>query len=136
MVRPETSGSLRFGEPEAVDGSLSRCVRGLVGSEILKIAGDIRELAKSGRSVCNLTVGDFDPRQFPIPVGLADRVRQAYADGETNYPPSDGMTSLRAGSNNTSSKVMPSYLISSCMAARSRKSAKGKPVLCRFAGGS
>ena len=57
--------SLDFGAPEFVDASLADRVRGLTGSEILKIAADIRELQASGQAVCNLTVGDFDPRQFP-----------------------------------------------------------------------
>jgi len=78
-----------------VDASLSDRVRGLVGSEILKIAADIRQLVASGREVCNLTVGDFDPRQFPIPTGWRDGIEQALRAGETNYPPSDGMPELR-----------------------------------------
>ena len=44
---------------------------GLVGSEILRIAAEIRTLMAAGRPVCNLTVGDFDPRYFPIPAQLA-----------------------------------------------------------------
>ena len=51
-------------------------VRGLVGSEILKIAGQIRELIATGKPVCNLTVGDFDPKQLP----RASRVLQDIAD--------------------------------------------------------
>jgi len=52
-------------------------------------------LVSEGRSVCNLTVGDFDTRQFPIPHGLHERVSAAYRAGETNYPPSDGVAVLR-----------------------------------------
>jgi aspartate aminotransferase len=69
--------------------------RGLIGSEILKIAAEIRALVREGRKVCNLTVGDFDPRQFPIPDALREAIVAAYARGETNYPPSDGMPVLR-----------------------------------------
>ena len=69
--------------------------RGVIGSEILKIAGDIREMVAAGRSVCNLTVGDFNPRQFPIPAALLERLQSALAAGETNYPPSNGLGSLR-----------------------------------------
>lgn len=86
---------LDFGNPTVVDASLSERVRGLVGSEILKIAGQIRELVASGKPVCNLTVGDFDPKQFPIPASLLDGIQRALAKGETNYPPSDGMLVLR-----------------------------------------
>ncbi|MBI3817139.1 MAG: aminotransferase class I/II-fold pyridoxal phosphate-dependent enzyme [Planctomycetes bacterium] len=68
---------------------------GLVGSEILKIAGQVRALIAGGREVCNLTVGDFAPKQFPIPQFLADETHKALERGETNYPPSDGMPELR-----------------------------------------
>ena len=68
---------------------------GLVGSEILKIAADIREMVKTGTEVCNLTVGDFDPSQFPIPTVLCDAIRDALAAGETNYPPANGVAELR-----------------------------------------
>ena len=91
----ETLTQLEFGNAASVDASLSGLVRGLVGSEILKIAGQIRELIASGKPVCNLTVGDFDPKQFPIPATLLDGIQRALAKGETNYPPSDGMLSLR-----------------------------------------
>jgi aspartate aminotransferase len=68
---------------------------GLVGSEILKIAAEIRERIRAGDAVCNLTVGDFSSKQFPIPAVLADGVRRALERGETNYPPSDGVLELR-----------------------------------------
>jgi aspartate aminotransferase len=67
----------------------------LVGSEILKIASEMRALRASGRSICDLTVGDFDPRQFPIPEGLRRGVATALEQGETNYPPATGMPDLR-----------------------------------------
>jgi aspartate aminotransferase len=68
---------------------------GLVGSEILKIAGEIRARQREGRAICNLTVGDFAPSEFPIPEKLRDGVRAALAGGETNYPPSAGVQELR-----------------------------------------
>ena len=49
---------------------LSSLAAGLTGSEILKIAGQIRELAATGREICNLTVGDFSPKEFRIPPEL------------------------------------------------------------------
>ena len=67
----------------------------LIGSEILKIAGDIRALVAGGREICNLTVGDFDPKQFPIPERLKTGIVEALEKGETNYPPSDGLPVLR-----------------------------------------
>jgi aspartate aminotransferase len=74
---------------------LSQMAHGLVGSEILKIAAQIRARIAAGDTVANLTVGDFRPDQFPIPAGLGEAIRAAYDGGETNYPPSDGMPDLR-----------------------------------------
>jgi len=68
---------------------------GLIGSEILKIAAEIRTRAASGKKICNLTVGDFQPSQFPIPAALRDGVLAALAHGETNYPPASGVQELR-----------------------------------------
>lgn len=74
---------------------LSVTVREMRGSEILKIAAQIRALVASGTEVCNLTVGDFSPQQFPIPERLRDATVEALMAGNTNYPPSDGMPELR-----------------------------------------
>jgi aspartate aminotransferase len=84
-----------FGTAPDLEQSLSELVRGMTGSEILRIAAEVRKLAASGRPVCNLTVGDFDPRQFPIPPELLAATHQALEAGETNYPPSDGILPLR-----------------------------------------
>jgi len=74
---------------------LSSLARGLVGSEILKVAGEIRALTEKGLQICNLTVGDFSPREFRIPAKLEQLIGEALAAGETNYPPSDGIKELR-----------------------------------------
>ena len=74
---------------------LSTLARGLIGSEILKISGEIRTLVEKGRQICNLTVGDFAPQQFRIPQRLEELIGEALAAGETNYPPSDGVKELR-----------------------------------------
>ena len=86
---------LDFGDQRALDASLSAMARELRGSLILGIAADVRALAATGRPICNLTVGDFDPRQFPIPVQLKQLIIEALDRGETNYPPSDGLAALR-----------------------------------------
>lgn len=74
---------------------LSTCAMGLIGSEILKIAGEIRGLMAAGKTICNLTVGDFAPREFRIPEVLESAIVEALRAGQTNYPPSDGMLELR-----------------------------------------
>src|SRR3974377_1152213 len=84
-----------FPPAEVSDAGLSTLARGVVGSEILKIAGEIRALQAKGREICNLTIGDFDPRHFPIPEGLLDATREALAAGQTNYPPAEGILPLR-----------------------------------------
>ena len=81
--------------PVCDDRSLSQLALGLTGSEILKISGEIRTLSEAGRDVCNLTVGDFSPKEFRIPKVLEDLITEAFAAGETNYPPSDGTKELR-----------------------------------------
>jgi aspartate aminotransferase len=81
--------------PKRDDTYVGTMARGLVGSEILRIAAEIRELTAQGRKVCNLTVGDFSPREFPIPAALSQGISQALQAGETNYTPSDGVLDLR-----------------------------------------
>lgn len=77
------------------DRSLSTLAQGLIGSEVLKIASEVRALTASGRSVANLTVGDFSPSEFRIPRMLESLIAQHLAGGQTNYPPSDGTLELR-----------------------------------------
>lgn len=76
-------------------GRISTPVGTLEGSAILKIAGEIRQRVAAGEKICNLTVGDFDPRQFRIPASLEQGITQALARGETNYPPGNGLPALR-----------------------------------------
>ncbi|HEY0016219.1 MAG TPA: aminotransferase class I/II-fold pyridoxal phosphate-dependent enzyme [Longimicrobium sp.] len=77
------------------DRRVSTMAGGLVGSEILKIAADIRAMVAGGTQVCNLTVGDFSPAQFRIPPMLEREIVDALQKGETNYPPSEGVPTLR-----------------------------------------
>jgi aspartate aminotransferase len=80
------------GDPRA---GLCRMARDLVGSEILRIASEIRTAKGRGEKICDLTVGDFSSKEFPIPDKLREGVLRALAAGETNYPPSDGVLRLR-----------------------------------------
>ena len=86
------SVDLESGDPRR---GLSQMARGLVGSEILKIAAEIRAKQAAGAQICNLTVGDFSSKEFPIPKALLDGTMRALQAGETNYPPSDGVLKLR-----------------------------------------
>lgn len=74
---------------------LSELSQGLKGSQILRIAAEVREIINAGNPVCNLTVGDFAPAQFPIPKSLAEGIAALVTGGQTNYPPSVGIPELR-----------------------------------------
>ena len=75
--------------------AVTELVDGLSGSQILAIAADVRAMIADGKEVCNLTVGDFKPSEFPVPSKLVDEINGAVERGETNYPPSDGILELR-----------------------------------------
>jgi aspartate aminotransferase len=87
--------SMTVDPPAAPRQGLSLMASTLVGSEILRIAGEVRALRETGRPVLDLTVGDFSPKQFRIPKALEQAIARALAAGETNYPPSDGVPALR-----------------------------------------
>ncbi|MCO4761736.1 MAG: aminotransferase class I/II-fold pyridoxal phosphate-dependent enzyme [Myxococcales bacterium] len=78
-----------------IASGLSPMAAQLKGSSILVIAGQVRELIASGRDVCNLTIGDFNPSEFPVPTILRDGIKSALDDSQTNYPPSNGLPALR-----------------------------------------
>jgi aspartate aminotransferase len=82
--------------PVDLASGLSHLAQGLIGSEILKVAREVNALCDAGREVCNLTVGDFSPREFRIPAALEREIVDALHRGETNYPPSDGVKEMRA----------------------------------------
>src|SRR5438552_14510077 len=75
--------------------NVSKMAGTLIGSEVLRIASEIRALISSGKKIWYLTVGDFAPAQFRIPEFLEEGIIQALRKGETNYPPSDGVLELR-----------------------------------------
>ena len=67
----------------------------LIGSEIVKLGGDIREKIQKGEKIYNFTVGDFDPKIFPIPKELENEIIEAYRQHFTNYPAAEGNLDLR-----------------------------------------
>ncbi|TXC85471.1 aminotransferase class I/II-fold pyridoxal phosphate-dependent enzyme [Luteibaculum oceani] len=67
----------------------------LKGSEIIKLAGEIKEKIANGDTIYNFTIGDFDPNIFPIPSAYQDAIINAYKAGETNYPAANGIAELR-----------------------------------------
>ena len=67
----------------------------LVGSEIIKLAGEIKTLIAEGRDIHNFTIGDFNPSLFPIPKSLLNGIVDQYRNGQTNYPAANGVAPLR-----------------------------------------
>ena len=74
---------------------LSHLSETLIGSEIVKLGGEIREKMRQGEKIYNFTVGDFDPSIFPIPKELEDEIVTAYRNHFTNYPAAEGNLDLR-----------------------------------------
>ncbi len=67
----------------------------LKASAILALAARVRKLKAGGAQICDLTVGDFSSKQFPIPESLLQGITDALRAGHTNYPPSDGVPELK-----------------------------------------
>lgn len=74
---------------------VSKIAENIIGSEIIKLAGEVNEKIKQGEKIYNMTIGDFNPKEFPIPNELKQYIVDAYFDDQTNYPPADGMLELR-----------------------------------------
>lgn len=74
---------------------VSDMAENLIGSEIIKLAGEIKEKMNKGEKIYNFTIGDFDPKIFPIPAALKKHIIEAYQNDETNYPPANGVPELR-----------------------------------------
>ena len=68
---------------------LSNVGNNIVGSEIIKISQQIKEISKT-KPVINLTIGDFNSELWPIPPKLKQHIEQCYEDVLTNYPNSQG----------------------------------------------
>lgn len=74
---------------------LSEMAETMLGSEIIKLAWNVNAKIEAGEKISNLTIGDYDPNIFPIPNVLKDEIISAYQNNITNYPPSEGIPSLR-----------------------------------------
>lgn len=79
---------------------LSQLAETLIGSEIVKLGGIIKEKIKQGDEIYNYTIGDFDSGQFPIPQLLQEEIISAYEHGYTTYPAAEGELDLRIAVSN------------------------------------
>jgi aspartate aminotransferase len=57
---------------------VSEMAENLIGSEIIKLAGEVNAKIKNGEKIYNLTIGDFNPKIFPIPSELKAEIVKAY----------------------------------------------------------
>jgi aspartate aminotransferase len=74
---------------------LSRLSETLIGSEIVKLGNLISERIRAGEKIYNFTIGDFDPKIFPIPAELEKLIIESYQAGNTSYPAAEGVLELR-----------------------------------------
>lgn len=79
----------------AMASHVSDLAEHLIGSEIIRIGGEINVRIAQGELIHNLTIGDFSPAIFPLPEKLRELIRQAYSEGHSNYPPANGVAELR-----------------------------------------
>lgn len=79
---------------------VSKIAENIIGSEIIKLAAEVNEKIKQGERIYNLTIGDFNPKEFPIPVELKQNIIDEYFADQTNYPPADGILELRTSVSN------------------------------------
>jgi aspartate aminotransferase len=75
--------------------ALSNLAQTLIGSEIVKLGAEVKELIRQGNTVYNFTIGDFDASVFPIPAELETAIINAYQQKFTTYPPADGLADTK-----------------------------------------
>lgn len=74
---------------------VSKLAANLIGSEIIKIGNQVNDLKSQGAEIANLTIGDLNSNLYPIPDLLKEEIQKAYQNNLTNYPPANGLLSLR-----------------------------------------
>lgn len=74
---------------------VSKLAQNLIGSEIIKIGNQVNDLKAEGAEIANLTIGDLNSNLYPIPSRLKEEITNAYNNNLTNYPPANGLLSLR-----------------------------------------
>lgn len=74
---------------------VSKLATNLIGSEIVKIGNEVNDLKAQGAEIANLTIGDLNSNIYPIPAELKEEIQKAYQNNLTNYPPANGLATLR-----------------------------------------
>lgn len=79
---------------------VSKLAANLIGSEIVKIGNEVNDMKAKGAEIANLTIGDLNSNLYPIPIRLKEEINKAYQNNLTNYPPANGLLSLRKAVSN------------------------------------
>ncbi len=79
---------------------VSKLASNLIGSEIIKIGNEVNDLKAKGAQISNLTIGDLNSNIYPIPSELKQGIEKAYKNNLTNYPPANGLQTLRTSVSN------------------------------------
>jgi aspartate aminotransferase len=79
---------------------VSKLTANLIGSEIIKIGNQVNDMKSQGAEIANLTIGDLNSNIYPIPDLLKEEIKKAYQNNLTNYPPPNGLLSLRKAISN------------------------------------
>lgn len=74
---------------------VSKLAQNLTGSEIIKIGNQVNDMKAQGAEIANLTIGDLNSNIYPIPAELKANIQKAYQENLTNYPPANGLVTLR-----------------------------------------
>ena len=80
---------------DAARRACSPLAQGMEDSQIRAVAGEVWAMQAEGAEVCNLTIGDFAPAEFPVPEAYITRMTDEALAGQTNYTASDGIPELR-----------------------------------------
>jgi len=79
---------------------LSKLAENSNSLSISNLSEKVDEKNHNGDEVFNFTLGDFAPKEFPIPIKLEEEIIKAYREKKTNYPFIGGMKELRQAISN------------------------------------
>lgn len=106
-------------------GKLSTLAETLIGSEIVRLGNEINARIKNGETIYNFTIGDFNPKIFPIPAELETEIIESYKNGNTNYPSAEGILPLRE----SISKFLEHYVQLSYTPNEIQVASGGRPLI-------
>lgn len=95
MATPSSFLPDRQHSAQAAQAGLTPFARQMQDSCIRAVAGEVWNLQARGAQICDLTIGDFSPKQFRVPLAFVERMNAEANDGRSNYTPSDGIPDLR-----------------------------------------